>query len=90
MKKYEYVKVDIQKFMGSRSENHREIIDEYAAKGYRYVGYIPVEMTGHGQILEMGLVFESEEQHHEKGSFDDCFSTYSWTWHFIQKSNCHL
>ena len=61
MKKYEYVKVDIQKFMGSRFENHREIIDEYAAKGYRYVGYIPVEMTGHGQILEMDLVFEIEE-----------------------------
>ena len=61
MKKYEYVKVDIQKFMGSRSENHREIIDEYAAKGYRYAVYIPVEMTGHGQILEMDLVFEIEE-----------------------------
>ena len=38
-----------------------EIIDEYAAKGYRYVGYIPVEMTGHGQILEMDLIFEIEE-----------------------------
>lgn len=61
MKKYEYVKVTIAKFMGSRSEEHRQIIDEYAAKGYRYVGYISTEMTGHGQILEMDLVFEIDE-----------------------------
>ena len=47
--------------MGSSSEEHRQIIDEYAAKGYRYVGYIPTEMTGHGQILEMDLVFEIDE-----------------------------
>lgn len=62
MKKYEYVNVNmIQKFIGSRSEEHRQIIDEYASKGYKYVGYIPTEMTGHGQILTMDLVFEIDE-----------------------------
>ena len=61
MKKYEYVNVNIQKFIGSRSEEHRQIIDEYASKGYKYVGYIPTEMTGHGQILMMDLVFEIDE-----------------------------
>ena len=61
MKKYEYVNVVIQKFFGSKSEDHRQIIDEYASKGYSYVGYIPVEMTGHGQIISMDLVFEIEE-----------------------------
>lgn len=62
MKKYEYVNVNmIQKFIGSRSEEHRQIIVEYASKGYKYVGYIPTEMTGHGQILMMDLVFEIDE-----------------------------
>lgn len=38
MKKYEYVSVHIATFFGARSEEHRQIIDEYAKKGYRYVG----------------------------------------------------
>ena len=32
MKKYEYVTVYIGKFFGAKSEEHRKIIDEYAAK----------------------------------------------------------
>ena len=53
--------MNIQKFIGSSSEEHRQIIDEYASKGYKYVGYIPTEMTGHGQILMMDLVFEIDQ-----------------------------
>lgn len=41
MKAYEYVNIHIGKFVGAGSEAHRAIIDEYAARGYRYVGYIP-------------------------------------------------
>lgn len=51
----------IQKLFGSKSEDHRQIIDEYAEKGYSYLGYIPVEMTGYGQIISMDLVFELKE-----------------------------
>ena len=60
MRRYEYVNVSISKFLISKSEKHRKIIDDYAAKGYRFVGYIPTEITGHGQILSIDLVFESE------------------------------
>ena len=46
MKKYEYVNINIDRvFMGSGSDEHRQIIDEYAAKGYRYVGYIPTDIA---------------------------------------------
>ena len=38
VKKYEYVNLKIGKVFSSKSEEHRKIIDEYAAKGYRYVG----------------------------------------------------
>ncbi|MBQ8404012.1 MAG: DUF4177 domain-containing protein [Clostridia bacterium] len=61
MKKYEYVEVEIGRFIGAISEEHREIIDEYAAKGYRYAGFIPTTITDHGKITSMDLIFEKDE-----------------------------
>ncbi len=58
MKRYEYVNVHIGKFIGAKSEEHREIIAEYASRGYRYVGYIPTNISDYGKIKEMDLVFE--------------------------------
>ena len=58
MKKYEYVSINIDGFLGAGSEEHRQIIDNYAAKGYKYVGYIPTNITSHGKIVEMDLIFE--------------------------------
>ncbi len=58
MKRYEYVPVHISRFIGAKSENHREIIDQYAKKGYRYVGFIPTNMNDYGKIKDMDLVFE--------------------------------
>lgn len=58
MKKYEYVNVKISKFVGAKSEQHRTIIDEYAQKGYRYVGFIPTVLSDYGKIQKMDLVFE--------------------------------
>ena len=60
MKKYEYVNVKIGKFIGAKSEEHRQIIDEYASKGYRYVGYIPTDISDYGKIKDMDLVFEMD------------------------------
>ena len=50
----------IGKFIGARSEEHRAIIDEYASKGYRYVGYIPTKLSDYGKIIYMDLVFEKD------------------------------
>lgn len=60
MKKYEYVHIKISKVFGAESKDHREIIDEYARKGYRYVGFIPTAINDYGKIKEMDLVFEIE------------------------------
>ncbi|MBQ5676108.1 MAG: DUF4177 domain-containing protein [Lachnospiraceae bacterium] len=60
MKKYEYVTVYIGKFFGAKSEEHRKIIDEYAAKGYRYVGYIPTVLDDFGKIKDIDLIFEQD------------------------------
>lgn len=48
----------ISQVFGSGTDEHRQIIDQYAAKGYRYVGYIPTDITGHGVIRQVDLIFE--------------------------------
>ena len=58
MKRYEYVNIHIGKFCGAKSEEHRNIIDAYAAHGYRYVGYIPTDINDYGKIKDMDLIFE--------------------------------
>lgn len=60
MKKYKYVYVNVHigKFFGAKSEEHRNIINQYAEKGYRYVGYIPTNISAEGEITDMDLVFE--------------------------------
>lgn len=60
MKKYEYVTVHTGRFSGAKSEEHRDIIDQYAARGWRYVGFIPVSMDSYGRLKDMDLVFEME------------------------------
>lgn len=42
------------------NDEHQEIINEMAKKGYRYVGFIPVKQRGTGHIEAMDLVFEKE------------------------------
>ena len=60
MKNYVYVNVHIGTFWSAKSEEHRDIIDEYAAKGYRYAGYIPTNINDYGKIKDMDLIFETD------------------------------
>ena len=46
--------------MDNSSQEHREIIASYAAKGWRFVGFVPSRFTGNGGIKELDLVFERE------------------------------
>lgn len=61
MKKYVYESVDAGGFIDHVFKNHREIIDSYAEKGYRYAGYIPTRTTSSGGLLTIDLIFEIEE-----------------------------
>lgn len=60
MKKYEYVRVKIGGFINSKCAEHRGIIDEYAAKGYWFIGYIPTEIEPYGRFMGIDLIFEME------------------------------
>lgn len=68
MKKYEYVRMKYKMWDGvyiHKEEkgklNHREVIDDFAARGYRFVGTVPVSVEGYGRIREFDLVFEIDE-----------------------------
>ena len=59
---YKYLYVE-SKAGGLLSEdNHREIIDKYAAEGWRFVAAIPKKSGSYGQITANDLVFEKCEQ----------------------------
>ena len=55
---YEYDSISSSFGLSAKFKEHREIINQYADKGYRYVGYIPTEITGQGQIVKIDLIFE--------------------------------
>lgn len=58
MLKYEYVSVDSNRILGAKVTEHRAIIDDYASRGYRYVGFIPTKISDYGKIKELDLIFE--------------------------------
>lgn len=60
MKKYEFVDVKVKGFFSANLEEHREIINEYARKGYRFAGYVPTKSGAYGELKHVDLVFEIE------------------------------
>ena len=60
MRKYEYVNLDINTWLGAGTEELRQIIDEYATKGCRYVGFIPTDINDHGKIKQIDLILEMD------------------------------
>ena len=60
MKKYEYVSFKMPGTLSIKTEEHRNIINQYAELGYRYVGYIPTNIAPSGWVLDVDLIFELE------------------------------
>ena len=63
MYRYEYESIDVGGgfWIDNSSCEHRDIIDQYAAQGWRYVGYIPTRFSGEGGTKEVDLIFERQE-----------------------------
>lgn len=55
--RYEY---DNKKTTTAELNGHQETIEEYAAKGCRYVGFIPVKFGPSGKTLAIDLIFENK------------------------------
>ena len=60
MKRYEYVRMHSNKWIGAKFEESRQVIDEYAAKGFRYVGFLPVIINDYGKFRDIDLIFEKD------------------------------
>jgi len=61
---YEYDYVNIFTgggfWINNSSCQHREIINQKAAEGWRFVGYVPAEFTSNGGTKSLDLVFERQ------------------------------
>lgn len=62
MYQYEYVTLYVGGgfWLNNSQCEHRDIINEYAQKGWRYVGYIPTQFSGEGGTKELDLIFERD------------------------------
>lgn len=41
-------------------EGYKPVVEEWAAKGYRYAGFIPVKSGPTGKLLVISLVFQKD------------------------------
>ena len=62
MYQYKYVHLDTDDDFFTGPLKHRELIDQHAAEGWRYVGFFPTAFTGHGGISIVDLIFEREKE----------------------------
>ncbi len=51
---------DNNKLTNAELKGHQEVIKEYAEKGYRYAGFIPVSFGPSGKTLAIELIFEKK------------------------------
>ena len=65
MKKYEYEEVVMRGFFGSHTTEHHNIINRRAAEGWRYVGFVPLEVTQNGVLQAFDLIFEKDVEETE-------------------------
>ncbi|WP_201715698.1 DUF4177 domain-containing protein [Rossellomorea arthrocnemi] len=56
MYEYAYVQTSLGGFF--TEPKHREIIEEYAADGWRLVQVLPLKYNGHGKPTDYEIIFE--------------------------------
>lgn len=47
---------------GPEGQSYRDVVNEMASKGWRFVSEVPVSQNGQGKILSLDLVFEREDE----------------------------
>ena len=56
---YKYVPVEREGWIFAGFQNYREVIDREAAQGWRFVGWMPLDVTN-GVMTRIDLIFERE------------------------------
>jgi hypothetical protein len=60
MYEYQYIRLQATGTMSVEFKDRQEVIDRYAAEGWRYAGWIPAILGAYGAIGQIDLVFERE------------------------------
>lgn len=60
MYEYQYIRLQATGTMSVEFKDRQEVIDRYAAEGWRYAGWIPAILGDYGAIGQIDLVFERE------------------------------
>lgn len=67
MKKIEFVRIKyhlsgygLAKGVYSKIEDYQDIVTKYINDGWAYVGFIPVEQRGNGEISKIDLIFSKD------------------------------
>lgn len=58
--KFIRVEYDNNRVASAELTSHREVIEEYALKGYKYLGFVPVKLGPSGKMLALDLVFDNK------------------------------
>lgn len=58
---YSYLRIQGEGFGGRFFSGIREAIDQKAAEGWRYCGFVPVYQNRHGAYDNIDLIFEKEK-----------------------------
>ena len=51
--KFVRVEYDNNRVAGAELTSHREVIEEYALKEYKYLGFVPVKLGPSGKMLAL-------------------------------------
>lgn len=62
MYEYKYVNLLSDGVAAAKFQEHRVIIDQHAAQGWRYAGCIPTHISGSGVLCNLDLIFEREKE----------------------------
>lgn len=64
MYEYQYVTLYVGGgfWLNNATCEHRAIIDQQAANGWRYVGYMPTKFSSEGGTKEIDLIFERTKE----------------------------
>ncbi|OXS64691.1 DUF4177 domain-containing protein [Priestia filamentosa] len=57
---YEYVKVEVNRWKGKPKEDYKEIIDEYANRGWKLIQIFAPAISGYGSADHFEIIFEKK------------------------------
>ncbi|ASF30759.1 MULTISPECIES: DUF4177 domain-containing protein [Bacillus amyloliquefaciens group] len=62
MYQYKFVRVEVNRWKGQPKEDYKEIIENYAERGWRFTQIFAPAISGYGAANYFDIIFEKETQ----------------------------